>query len=90
MEKNIPTKCRTKLDKTRTCNFDVKKGALRHFLQKCVFASGLHLNAGAPCYQRQRSIVLGILVNSSYVQIGEISDLTRIFYRLGGFHIKVV
>lgn len=28
-------------------------------------------------------------MNSSYVQIGEISDLTGMFYRLGGFHFKV-
>lgn len=40
--------------------------------------------------QKQRSFVLRILVNGFYVKTGEISDVTVRFYRLGGFHFKVV
>lgn len=44
--------------------------------------------ARVPSYQRQWSIVSRILVNGSYVQIGEISGLTGILYRLDGFRFK--
>lgn len=56
------------------------------FLQKRFFS--VWIASGYLEFQRQGSIVSGILESSFYVQIGETSDLATVCYRLSRFHLK--